>query len=224
MSCTGEAVPLSIETNPSLFLGKHSMLSEALFTSPLVQTTLGKLMKIYCVARSVSTFRLALEGTTYLTAQLSNRETQMLLQNCGSHSQDRKLTDHDLHLKNMKSDSVSAENLIGYGRTRLKVFIEENTPERFQESGLLRIFKSALGLPQDKCLKNNTAVPSCISSNDRDVNCSISTALWHVAEERWKEATETLFSYTPEKMIHSAIEVPQQVFCLLLYRHNSCFV
>jgi len=43
--------------------------------------------------------------------------------------------------------------------------------------------------------------------NDQD---SISTSFWHVAEERWKETTEKLSSYTPEKMLHSAIEVLQR--------------
>lgn len=190
------------------------MLSEAIFTSPLVQTTVGKLMKIYCVARSVSTFRLALEGTTYLTAQLSNRANQMLLQNCGSLSQDRKPTENITHFKNMSLGSISAETFFDYGRTRLKELIEDNTPERLQESELLRIVKSALGL-QHKCLNNTEGVPSCISSsNDNDTNCSITSALWHVAEKRWKEATEALFSYAPEKMIHCAVEVSQhkQVF------------
>ncbi len=185
------------------------MLSEALFSSPLVETTVGKLMKIYCVARSVPTFRLALEGTTYLTAQLSYRANQMLLQNFGSLSQERKPTENINHLKNMSLDSNSTENLFDYGRTLLKELIEENTPERLQESELLRIVKSALGL-QHKCLNNIEGVPSCISSsNDNDTDCSITSALWHVAEERWKEATETLLSYTPEKMIHCAVEVSQ---------------
>lgn len=193
------------------------MLSEALFTSPLVQTTVGQLMKIYCVARNVSTIRLALQGTTYLTTQLSNRANRLLLQNFGSHSQDRKPTEiinDDLHLKNMNSDKLpSVESLFDYGRTLLKELIEENTPEHLQESKLLRSVKSALGLPQDKCLNDSEGVPSCILSSDKDTNCSLCAALWHVAEEGWKEATETIYTYTctPETMIHSTIEVLQLI-------------
>lgn len=204
MSFTGEAVLASIETNPSLFFSKHSMLSEALFTSPLVQTTVGQLKKIYCAARSVSSFRLAMEGTTYLTAQLSNRANQMFLKNCGFQFPDRK-SEEKSHLDDLLSKNINlhfvditAEKLFDYGRTRIKELIEENTPESLQESELLRIVKSALGLPQNK------GIPSCRSWNDQD---NISSVLWHAAEERWKEATDKLFLYTPEKMITSAIEV-----------------
>lgn len=190
------------------------MFSEALLSSPLVQTTAGQLMKIFCVARSFSTFRLALEGTTYLTARVSHRANQMLQQNCGYHSQDREPKENiylGLKSRNVKftpslDTYITAENLFDYGRTRLTELIEENTPESLQESDLLRMFKSALGLPRDKCLDNTEGIPSCRSLNDQD---SISTSLWHVAEERWKETTEKLSSYTPEKMIHSAIEVLQ---------------
>ena len=187
------------------------MLSEALSLSPLVQTTAGQLMKIFCVARSFSTFRLALKGTRYLSA----RANQMLQQNCGYDYQDREpkenINDLGLKSRNAKftpslNTCITAENLFDYGRSRLKELIEENTPESLQESELLRIFKSAVGLRQDKRLENSEGIHSCKSLNDRD---SISTSLWHVAEERWKETTERLSSYTPEKMIHSAIEVLQ---------------
>lgn len=210
MSCIGQTVFQSVDTNLSLFFGKHSMLSEALLLSPLVQTTAGQLMKIFCIARSFSTFRLALKGTTYLSA----RANQMLQQNWGNHYQDREPKAHinlGLTSRNAKftpslNSCITAENLLDYGKTRLKELIEENTPESLQESELLRIFKSAVGLHQDKHLEKTEGFHSWKSSNDRD---SISTSLWHVAEERWKETTEKLFSYTPEKMIHSAIEVLQ---------------
>lgn len=211
MSCIGQTVLRSVETNLSLFFGKHSMLSEALLLSPLVQTTAGQLMKIFCVARSFSTFRLALKGTTYLSA----RAHQMLHQNCGYayDCQDREAKEN-INLGLIKSRNakftpslntcVTAENLFDYGKTRLKELIEENTPESLQESELLRIFRSAVGLPMDKRL--GEGIHSFKSLHDQN---RFSTSLWHVAEERWKETTEKLSSYTPEKMIHSAIEVLQ---------------
>ena len=210
MSCIGQTVFHSVQTNLSLLFGKHLLLSEAVSLSPLVQTTAGRLMKIFCVARSFSTFRLALKGTTYLSA----RANQMLQQNCGYDCQDRETKENFnrglVKSRNAKftpsSTCITAENLFDYGRTRLKDLIEENTPESLQESELLRIIKSALGLAQDKRLGNAEGIHSCKSLNDQD---SISTSLWHVAEERWKETTEMLCSYTPEKMFHSAIEVLQ---------------
>lgn len=186
------------------------MLSEALLLSPFVQTTAGQLMKIFCVARSFSTFRLALKGTTYLSA----RAHQMLQQNCGYDCQHREAKENiNLGLiksRNAKFTSslntcVTAENLFDYGKTRLKELIEENTPESLQESELLRIFRSAVGLPMDKRL--GEGIHSCKSLHDQN---RFSTSLWHVAEERWKETTEKLSSYTPEKMIHSAIEIAQE--------------
>lgn len=168
-------------------------------------------MKIFCVARSFSTFRLALKGTTYLSA----RANQMLQQNCGYDYQDREPKEN-IHLglksRNAKvtpslNTCITAENLFDYGRSRLKELIEENTPESLQESELLRIFRSAVGLPTDKRLGNTEGIHSCQSLNDQD---SISTSFWHVAEERWKETTEKLSSYTPEKMLHSAIELAQE--------------
>lgn len=211
MSCIGQTVLHSVETNLSLFFGKQSMLSEALLLSPLIQTTTGQLMKIFYVARSFSTFRLALEGTTYLSA----RANQMLQQNCGYDYQHREARENinlgvnksrNAKFTSSLSTCITAENLFDYGRTRLKELIEENTPESLQESELLRIFRSAVGLPMDKRL--GEGIHSCKSLLDRN---SFSTSLWHVAEERWKETTETLSSYTPEKMIHSAVEVLQHI-------------
>ena len=200
------------------------MLSEALLLSPLISTTAGQLMKIFCVARSFSTFRLALEGTTYLSA----RANQMLQQNCGYDYQDREAKESiNLQVglnksRNAKFTSslntcINAENLFDYGRTRLKELIEENTPESLQENELLRIFRSAVGLPMDKRLGED--IHSCKSLLDRN---SFSTSLWHVAEERWKETTEKLSSYTPEKMIHSAIEVLQHIKSCRVY--TSCMI
>ncbi|KAJ7386350.1 hypothetical protein OS493_008471 [Desmophyllum pertusum] len=166
MSFTGEAVLASIETNPSLFFSKHSMLSEALFTSPLVQTTV--------------------ELWIPISGQKIGRK---------SHLDDLLSKNINLHFVD-----ITAEKLFDYGRTRIKELIEENTPESLQESELLRIVKSALGLPQNK------GIPSCRSWNEDN----ISSVLWHAAEERWKEATDKLFLYTPEKMITSAIELAQE--------------
>ena len=186
------------------------MLSEALSLSPLLQTTAGQLMKIFCVARRFSTFRLALKGTTYL----SDRANQMLQQNCGCDYQEREPKENvNLGLKSRNAKltpcvntCITAENLFDYGRTRLKELIEENTPEILQESEILRIFRSAVGLPIDKRLGNTEGIHGCQPLNGQD---SISTSLWHVAEERWKETTEKISSYTPEKMIHGVIEVLQ---------------
>jgi len=220
MSCIGQTVFHSVETNLSLFFGKHLMLSEALSLSPLLQTTAGQLMKIFCVARRFSTFRLALKGTAYL----SDRANQMLQQNCGCDYQDRELKEKNVNAKFTPSlnTCITAENLFDYGRTRLKELIEENTPESLQESELLRIFRSALGLPTDKRFGNTEGIHSCQPLNGQD---SISTSLWHVAEESWKETTEKISSYTPEKMIHSVIEVLQcnKSFGIRLKDKRDCF-
>ena len=178
------------------------MFSEAMFTSPLVD----QLMKIYSVARSVSIYRLALGGTSFLTSQLSSQANQSLLKDCELQSQGVKTTENIHTNLESKTDGcdVTAEKLFSYGRTRIQQLIEENTPESLHESELLRICKSALGLPQDNSLTSTGGI-SNISQN-RD---SISSAFWHVAEERWKDATDVLSQYTPEKMIHTAVQVQQ---------------
>ena len=193
MSCTQESVLWSIEVNPSFsFTGfsRHSLLAKAVLTSPLVQSTMGNLMKIYCVARSISSFRLAEEATRYIEGQLRTGN-QMLPLDC-----------------EVQFESTKPIALFDYGRKLVAELIEQNAPESLQDSELMKVLKSALGVTDcEKCSDVEGAFS--FTWNDKD---SIPNALWHVAEERWREATEKLLLYKPENVFHSAVEVRFLIF------------
>lgn len=186
---------VSIEANPSLNFSRYSLLTKAVYGSPLVQSTVGNLMKIYCVARSVSSFRLALGAITYLRGHLCVGN-QML-------SQDYRVQFQNTKSKENGDLEIIVDKLFANGRKLVTELIQEIAPECLQDSELMRTFTSALGLPlHEKCPK--TEGVSSIIWNDKD---SISGALWRTAEEKWRETAERLSMYKPEKMLHSAIEV-----------------
>ena len=101
---------------------------------------------------------------------------------------------------------ITADELFDYGRKRVTELIYQNTPEILQESELLRVVKSALGLSycDQRCSKTDDERTASFSWNHKD---SIASAFWHFGEEKWKEAAEKISMYKPEKAIHDAVEV-----------------
>ncbi|PFX20586.1 uncharacterized protein LOC111336707 [Stylophora pistillata] len=218
MCCTSETVILSTETNLRLLFANCSMCSEETLVSLLV----GQLMKIYNVARSASIYRLAFGGTSFLPSQLLNRANQSLLKGCGLQPQGRRTTESlgtDLDSKPCCLE-VTAEKLLSFGKTRLQQIFGEDSSTSLNECELLRICKSALGLSLGNCLPNTGA--GCTSIGVCQNGDSLSRALWHVAEEKWKDATDMLSDYTPDKMLHSAVELAHDRMNELIY--NNCLV
>lgn len=193
MSCTQESVFL-IEVNPSFSLSRHSLLAKAVLASPLVQSTIGNLMKIYCVARSISSFRLAEEATRYIEGQLRTGN-QMLPLDC-----------------EVQFESTKPIALFDYGRKLVAELIEQNAPESLQDSELMKVLKSALGVTDSEKFSDVEGASS-FTWNDKD---SISSALWHVATE----TTEKLLLYKPENVFHSAVEVR---FLISIWRLSITF-
>ena len=185
--------------NPSY---RRTLLTKAVLASPLAQSTMGNLMKIYCVARSISSFRLAEEATRYIEGQF-RRGNQIP-------AQDWKLQLESTKPKENDHPTVNADKLFDYGRKLVAELIRQNAPESLQDSELMKALKSALGLTD--CEKCSDAKGS--SWNDK---YSISNALWHVAEERWRETTEKLHLYKPENVFHSAVEVRFLIFEIKQY-------
>lgn len=193
MSCTQESVFL-IEVNPSFSLSRHSLLAKAVLASPLVQSTIGNLMKIYCVARSISSFRLAEEATRYIEGQLRTGNQMLPLD------------------REVQFESTKPIALFDYGRKLVAELIEQNAPESLQDSELMKVLKSALGVTD--CEKfSDVEGASSFTWNDKD---SISSALWHVATE----TTEKLLLYKPENVFHSAVEVR---FLISIWRLSITF-
>ena len=160
-------------------------------------------MKIYCVSRSASSFRLASETTTYLSGLL-RKENPMLPQVCEVEFSNTKPMENETACADLHN---TTDKLLDYGRKLVTELIQQNTPVGLQNTELMSVFKSALGLSEhyEKC--SETEGDSSLTLNDKD---SISSVLWHVAEERWQETAEKLALCKPEKMLHGAVEV-----CLL---------
>lgn len=201
MSCTSETVILSTESNLSLLFANCSMCSESTLVSHLV----GQLMKIYNVARSVPISRLAFGGTSSLTSKLLSLANQSLLKGGGLHLQGR-ITTESLDSKPCCFE-VTAEKILSFGRTQLQQIFGENNSTSSNECEILRICKSALSLPLSNCFSDTST--GCTSIGVCENGDSISRALWHAAEERWKDATDMLSDYTPDKILHTVVEVQQ---------------
>ena len=200
MSCTQESV-LLIEVNRSFGFSRHSLLAEAVLASPLVQSTMGNLMKIYCVARSVSSFRLAEEATRYVGGQLRRGNQMLPLDRELQFESIKPIAKENLH----DHLEINTDKLFDYGRKLVAELIEQNAPESLQDSELMKVLKSTLGVTDSERCSDAAGG----SWNGKD---SISNALWHVAEERWRETTEKLFLYKPENVFHSAVEVRFLIF------------
>lgn len=201
MSCTSETVILSTESNLSLLFANCSMCGESALISHLV----GQLMKIYNVARSVPISRLAFGGTSSLTSKLLSLANQSLLKGCGLHLQGR-ITTESLDSKPCCFE-VTAEKILSFGRTQLQQIFGENNSTSSSECEVLRICESALSLPLSNCFSDTST--GCNSIGVCENGDSISRALWHAAEERWKNATDMLSDYTPDKILHTVVEVQQ---------------
>lgn len=189
---------VSIKVNRSPLFSTDFFLTKTVFSSALalVQTTMENLTQIFCVARSLSSFRLARDASTYFRDQMFNGTIKMPLEPC------------EMQFKNTEQENIHlpiiADKLFDYGRRLVAEFIQHNAPEILQESELLRVIKSAIGLPQcEKC--------SCSQKTEGIFdNDSIASALWHFGEESWRGTTEKLSLYNPEKMFHSAVELVQE--------------
>ena len=186
---------VSIKVNQSPLFSTDFFLTKAVFSSALalIQTTMDSLTQIFCVARSLSSFRLARDASTYFRDRMFNGTIKMPLEPC------------EMQFKNTEQENIHlpiiADKLFDYGRRLVAEFIQHNAPEILQENELLRVIKSAIGLPQcEKC--------SCSQKTEGIFdNDSIASALWHFGEESWRGTTEKLSLYNPEKMFHSAVEV-----------------
>lgn len=214
MSCTRETVILSTESNLSLLFANCSMCSEPALVSHLM----GQLMKIYNVARSVPISRLAFGGTSSLTSKLLSLANQSLLKGCGLHLQGR-ITTESLDSKPCCFE-VTAEKILSFGRTQLQQIFGENNSTSSNECEILRICKSALSLPLSNCFSDTST--GCNSIGICENGDSISRVLWHAAEERWKDATDMLSDYTPDKILHTVVELAQDRVNELIT--NNCLV
>lgn len=182
-----------------MVLSRCSLLTKAVLASPLLHSTVGSLMKIYCAARSVSSLRLAVEFTSYFSGQ-SFRGNNLMPRNCEMQFQNTK-PEENIH----GQLQIAADQLLDYGRKIVADLIQQNAPESLQESEILRTIKSALGIPRGaKCSDVQGSCNITWSDLDKD---GISSALWHVAEERWNEVAEKISLCKPEKVLNSAVEV-----------------
>ena len=143
--------------------------------------------------------RLAFGGTSSLTSKLLSLANQSLLKGCGLHLQGR-ITTESLDSKPCCFE-VTAEKILSFGRTQLQQIFGENNSTSSSECEVLRICESALSLPLSNCFSDTST--GCTSIGVCENGDSISRALWHAAEERWKDATDMLSDYTPDKILHT---------------------
>ena len=220
MSTTAKSFSFLTETRFSSLFGNDSAVSEA-DLSPLVKNTLGHLTKIYCVARSNSSFRVLLDFTKCLASQLcgktsgfSKKEVSLQLQDLKLDENIRDLAEElpweDLPQKNNKKHcQLTHPNLFDFGRNMLENFLLENAAESLLECEIIKFLKTTLGIPERD---RNITIPK----NETE-DCNIIRLFRLVAEKQWKEITENICLYSPEKVIHRAIEVNRFLFNSVLY-------